>query len=297
MAPGGPTAIIVAMEPQERREDRRAFLRRLAGYGFLAGLGGTVAGAAVWQLVGRLDSGHATASVRLRIAPLSPTTSLSATTSPSPTPAIATAIDGLAPVVSRGDTSKARVALTFDDGFYSDAVESVLDVCAREGIQLTFFPKGALLERRPDLWRRAVDEGHEIGNHTFDHTPLTYFPPDDPATEGKILDQIDRWQGALDAVLGSPHPARYLRPPGGLVSDVVRAAVAKRGLEIALWTLDSGSVGGAGADQIVANVTGGATNGAIVLMHFVPSDAAALPAVVSRLEGAGFTLTTVSGVR
>ena len=289
MAPGGPAAIIVAMEPQEHREDRRAFLRRLAGYGFLAGLGGTVVGAAVWQLVGRLDSGHATASVGLRIAPLSPTTS------PSLTPAVATAIDGLAPVISGGDTSKARVALTFDDGFYSDAVESVLDVCAREKIQLTFFPKGALLERRPDLWRRAVDEGHEIGNHTFDHTPLTYFPPDDPATEGKIFDQIDRWQEALDAVLGSPHPARYLRPPGGLVSDVVRAVVAKRGLEIVLWTLDSGSVGGAGADQIVANVTGGATNGAIVLMHFIPSDAAALPAAVSRLKADGFTLTTVSG--
>jgi peptidoglycan/xylan/chitin deacetylase (PgdA/CDA1 family) len=277
------------MEPQERREDRRAFLRRLAGYGLLAGLGGTVAGAAAWQLVARQKSGHATGPTGISFAPPSPTVS--------PSPTAPAAADGLARVISQGDTSKARIALTFDDGFYPDAIESVLDACAREGIQLTFFPKGALLERRPDLWRRAVDEGHEIGNHTFDHTPLTYFPPDDPATEGKILDQIDRWQEALDAVLGTPRPARYLRPPGGMVSDVVRAAVAKRGLEIVLWTLDSGSVGGAGADQIVANVTGGVTNGAIVLMHFVPSDAAALPAVVSRLKAAGFALTTVSGAR
>jgi peptidoglycan/xylan/chitin deacetylase (PgdA/CDA1 family) len=77
---------------------------------------------------------------------------------------------------------------------------------------------------------------------------------------------------------------------------VVRAVVAKRGLQIVLWTVDSGSVGGAEADQIVVNVTGGATNGAIVLMHFIPSDAAALPAIVSRLKADGFTLTTVSGV-
>ena len=279
------------MKPPGRREDRRAFLRRLAGFGFLAGLGGTAVGAAAWQVVARLESGHASGPIGLSFAPPSPSTSLS------PTPTTVTAVDGLAPVISRGDTSKARIALTFDDGFYSDAIESVLDICAREEIQLTFFPKGALLERRPDLWRRAVDEGHEIGNHTFDHTPLTYFPPDDPATEGKIFDQIDRWQEALDAVLGAPHPARYLRPPGGMVSDVVRAAVAKRGLEIVLWTVDSGSVGGADADQIAINVKGGATNGAIVLMHFIPSDAAALPAVVSGLEAAGFTLTTVSGVR
>jgi peptidoglycan/xylan/chitin deacetylase (PgdA/CDA1 family) len=81
-----------------------------------------------------------------------------------------------------------------------------------------------------------------------------------------------------------------------MISDVVRAAVAKRGLQIVLWTLDSGSVGGAEADQIAANVTSGATNGAIVLMHFVPSDAAALPAIVSRLKAGGFSLTTVSGV-
>ena len=279
------------MKPRERREDRRAFLRRLAGYGLLAGLGGTVVGVGAWQLVARQESGQASGPIGVSFAPRSPTAP------PSLTPATVTAVDGLAPVISRGDTSKARIALTFDDGFYSDAVESVLDVCAREKMQLTFFPKGALLERRPDLWRRAVDEGHEIGNHTFDHTPLTYFPPDDPATEGKILDQIDRWQEALDALLGSPHPARYLRPPGGLVSDSVRAVVARRGLEIALWTFDSGSVGGANADEIVGNVTGGATNGAIVLMHFIPSDAAALPAIVSSLKADGFTLTTVSGVR
>ena len=284
------------MEAGERHENRRAFLRRLAGVAFLAGMGGTAIGAAAWEVLTRLESGHATGPTGISFAPPSPTAS--PLPEASPAPATAAAGDGgLAGVISRGDTSKACVALTFDDGFYPDAIESVLDACAREGIQLTFFPKGALLERRPDLWRRAVDEGHEIGNHTFDHTPLTYFPPDDPATEGKILDQLDRWQQALDAVLGSPHPARYMRPPGGMVSDVVRAVVAKRGLEIVLWTLDSGSVGGAGSDQIVANVTGGATNGAIVLMHFIPSDAAALPAIISRLKAGGFTLTTVSGVQ
>jgi len=298
LAPGGLRAIIEAMERGKHHESRRAFLRRLAGVAFLAGAGGTAIGTAAWQAVTRLESGHATGPTGISFAAPSATASLSPTptASPSPVPPAAV-VGGLAPVIAQGDTSKARVALTFDDGFYPDAIESALDVCAREGIQLTFFPKGALLERRPDLWRRAVDEGHEIGNHTFDHTPFTYFPPDDPATEGKILDQIDRWQQTMDALLGSPHPARYLRPPGGMVNDVARAAVAKRGLEIVLWTLSSGSVEGAGADQIVANVTGGATNGAIVLMHFIPSDAAALPSIVSRLKAGGFTLTTVSGVR
>ena len=282
--------MILGMKLGERRESRRAFLRWLAGGTLLAGVGGTAIGTAVWQILTRLDSGHGSAAPGLSFASPSPMAW------PSPTPPPATA-GALAPVISQGDTSKARIALTFDDGFYPDAIESVLDVCAGEGMQLTFFPKGALLERRPDLWRRAVDEGHEIGNHTFDHTPLTYFAPDDPATEGKIVDQIDRWQEALDKVLGSPHPARYLRPPGGLVSHVVRAAVAKRGLEIVLWSVDAGSVSGADADQMVANVEDGSTNGAIVVMHFVPSAAAALPAIVSGLKAGGFTLTTVSGVR
>jgi len=74
------------------------------------------------------------------------------------------------PVVWRGDASgPPRVALTFDDGPHPEATPRVLDALARAGVRATFFVVGAHVERWPALVRRIHDEGHVVGNHSFEH--------------------------------------------------------------------------------------------------------------------------------
>ena len=64
------------------------------------------------------------------------------------------------------------VALTFDDGPDPRWTPAVLDVLRRHGVHATFFVVGARVLEHPDLTRRVVDEGHEIGNHTFSHVEV-----------------------------------------------------------------------------------------------------------------------------
>ena len=68
------------------------------------------------------------------------------------------------------------VGLTFDDGPDPDVTPAVLDVLAAAGVRSTFFVLTDRAARHPDLVRRAVREGHEIGLHGPDHRRLTTRP-------------------------------------------------------------------------------------------------------------------------
>ncbi|MFD0744480.1 polysaccharide deacetylase family protein [Phytohabitans flavus] len=65
------------------------------------------------------------------------------------------------------------IALTFDDGPDPQWTPRILDVLARHGAHATFFQVGSQVNAHPDLARRVVAEGHEIGSHTFSHAWLS----------------------------------------------------------------------------------------------------------------------------
>nr|MDQ3102034.1 polysaccharide deacetylase family protein [Bacteroidota bacterium] len=61
------------------------------------------------------------------------------------------------------------VFLTFDDGPIADVTPWVLDTLARSDARSTFFCIGRNVEREPEIFKRLKDEGHAIGNHTYEH--------------------------------------------------------------------------------------------------------------------------------
>jgi len=61
-----------------------------------------------------------------------------------------------------------RVALTFDGG-PSEWTPPILDPLSKHSAPATFFEIGSAAERRPDLVRRLIADGHEVGNHTSSH--------------------------------------------------------------------------------------------------------------------------------
>src|SRR5579862_4571618 len=68
-----------------------------------------------------------------------------------------------------GNRDLPEVALTFDDGPHPESRALILDILHREQIHATFFDVGINMAAHPDLVRRTLDEGSEIGNHSEDH--------------------------------------------------------------------------------------------------------------------------------
>lgn len=75
-------------------------------------------------------------------------------------------------VIRRGKVPSKTVVLTFDDGPHPEWTPQILDILKAEGVHATFFEVGAQAEREPELVKRVIAEGHEIGNHSFSHPDL-----------------------------------------------------------------------------------------------------------------------------
>ena len=69
----------------------------------------------------------------------------------------------------RMDKSERAVYLTFDDGPIPESTPFILDTLRKYGAKATFFMVGENVLRNHDLYNRIVEEGHQVGNHTFNH--------------------------------------------------------------------------------------------------------------------------------
>ncbi len=195
-------------------------------------------------------------------------------------------------VLVSGSAATRCVALTFDMGEKAaGGTPAVLDALKKEGAQATFFLTGQWAEANPELVRRMVAEGHELGNHSYDHPDFT------TVGEAEMLSQLDRTEAIVQKI--TPAGLRpYFRPPFGAYNDKVRAAVAKRGYHILYWTLDSADwrnemeVG-----DVVTRVVGKTNPGDIVVFHgYTEKTAAAMLQVLPQLKAKGYCLRTLSEV-
>ncbi|MFI7590602.1 bifunctional polysaccharide deacetylase/glycosyltransferase family 2 protein [Micromonospora sp. NPDC049359] len=204
-------------------------------------------------------------------------------------------LDGDEPV-SRALPAR-TIALTFDDGPDPRWTPQVLDVLRRHGAHATFFVVGARVNEHPELVRRMLAEGHEIGSHTFTHADLAAVPP---------------WRRDLElsltrkAIAGATgREVTLLRPPFSSVPtaltgpeyDALRAA-AGVGHVAVLADQDTRDWQRPGVDQIARAATPKRGRGAVVLMHDGGGDRAQTVAALDRLLPAltdqGYRFTTVS---
>ncbi|OXY97669.1 bi-functional transferase/deacetylase [Streptomyces diastatochromogenes] len=207
------------------------------------------------------------------------------------------------PVIANAATAvhtarpKARtIALTFDDGPDPIWTPRILDVLRRNHVRATFFVVGTEVVAHPELVRRIVAEGHQIGIHTFTHPDLSRLAP---------------WQRSLElretqlAVAGAAGvTTALLRPPyssnNGALNDadwsVLKQADAA-GYVTVLSTQDAEDWQRPGTDRILANATPHGHAGQILLMHDGGGDrsqtVAALHKLIPRLKAQGFRFATV----
>ncbi|MBB5624861.1 polysaccharide deacetylase family protein [Sphaerisporangium krabiense] len=177
------------------------------------------------------------------------------------------------------------IALTFDDG-PGPYTAKLLDILRAHRTKVTFFLIGGRVEKDPRTARRIARDGHQIGNHTYDHPHLTTLFDDE------IRDEIARAQDAIQAATG--RRPDILRPPYGDTDARVGAIAAEFGLSQIVWNGSSRDWELRNAVAIREKVLGLAKRDRVVLMHDIqPATVKAMPRILTALEKKGYHVVTV----
>ncbi len=200
---------------------------------------------------------------------------------------------GRARVVTQGDTSRKRVALTFDAGADRGYTEQILDTLKANRVSASFGMTGQWAEANPDLVRRMVAEGHHLLNHTYSHDSFTGLSTGrGPMSRERRWSELDRTESAIQRA-GGGVVTPYFRPPYGDYDASVLDDVGARGYGVvAMWTVDSLGWRGVSRAEIEGRCLRLAEPGAIYIFHVgaQAADGPALPAVIAGLRAQGYEM-------
>ena len=116
--------------------------------------------------------------------------------------------------------------MTFDDGPHATNTPKLLEMAAERHIKLTFFVLGECVEQNPDVLRREVAEGHEIGNHSWSHPNLAKL------SDADVRSQLQRTEDIIVKTAGIK--PKLMRPPYGELTKRQRILIHSIGSDPAL---------------------------------------------------------------
>lgn len=152
------------------------------------------------------------------------------------------------------------VAITFDDGPNPSFTPQILDILKEKGVKATFFVVGLHVKKYPEVARRIVAEGHDIGNHTYTHKDLV------PSTRRMVLAQVHKTDQTIKRVTGVS--TNLFRPPRGIYSNAVRRLlVEEEGYRFVLWSVSSTDWRKISPKKILKRIARYTRPGAILLFH------------------------------
>ena len=184
--------------------------------------------------------------------------------------------------------SQKTLAMTFDDGPHPSLTPKLLDLLKERNIKCTFFLIGQQVKMYPDIVRRIIAEGHEIGNHTWTHCSLT------SRSDEQIRNELKKSEEAVHEVAGvRPH---LMRPPYGAVNSRIKDLMfTEFGYTTIMWSVDPQDWRRPGVAAVTSRLVNGAHPGAIMLSHDIhPPTIQAMPAMFDQLLAQGYQFVTVS---
>lgn len=182
------------------------------------------------------------------------------------------------------------VALTFDDGPSATGTERILRVLEKQDVRATFFMVGTLAKARPDLARRVVAAGHDVGTHTYSHKRLASL------RFAQARREIVMGRRAVESVTGRPTP--LVRPPYGALNDASWRAVRDAQAIAVLWDVDPRDWTKPGSRRIADHVISHVRPGSVVLLHDGGGDrlqtARSLSRIIRELRKRGYVFVTLT---
>jgi peptidoglycan/xylan/chitin deacetylase (PgdA/CDA1 family) len=175
-----------------------------------------------------------------------------------------------------------KVAITFDDGPNPEYTEKLLDGLKERNVTATFFLIGSEVKEYPDIVKRMDEEGHLIGNHTYEHVNLC-----ETDTE-QVKWQVEQTNDLIYEVTGKC-PV-YIRPPYGSWSKELEDMTGM--LEI-LWTVDPRDWECNDTGTLIERVLAAVTDDSIILFHDASASSVdAALSVVDILTERGYEFVT-----
>lgn len=228
---------------------------------------------------------HPAAAARSGV-PAAPAASPAASSSATPTAGAATALPAQ---IEHGPRSRPQLALTFHGQGDPAQAEAMLSAAEEGGARLTVLAVGSWLDAYPQLAKRVLGGGHELGNHTQTHGDIGSM---DEAEAGA---EITRCAARLRELTGSQ--GRWFRPSQARLTTPRVVALAQRAgyphlLSYDVDTLDYTDPGPTAVRQAVADQAG---PGSVVSLHFGhPGTLAALPGILDDLRRRGLRAVTTT---
>lgn len=191
------------------------------------------------------------------------------------------------------------VYLTFDDGPDNKNTPQILDILRDENVPATFYVLGAMVEAYPDVLKRIFNEGHAIGNHSYNHKyNELYSSPWEFIAQFQRTDEIIMEQIGVRPLI--------IRAPGGTYGafnadywDMVKSS----GYVEHDWNVSSGDATPKGAtayeeiENIVSQINTYNFKSAIVLMHSTAAKdetVKALPDIIHFFKDRGYTFGVIT---
>ena len=180
------------------------------------------------------------------------------------------------------------IALTFDDGPNPTLTPKLLDLLAAHHMKATFFVIGQNAADHPDILRRAVREGHEIGNHSWSHPNLAKMSDEAARRE------LQKTEDAIVAAIGKK--PTLMRPPyGSITANQKRWINNEFGYRIIIWDVDPLDWKRPGPSVVTSRILKETRPGSIVLAHDIhPPTIEAMVATFNQLDAKGFKSVIVS---
>ena len=178
------------------------------------------------------------------------------------------------------------IYITFDDGPHQAHTIEILEILKNHGVTATFFFNGILVEKYPDIVAKVINEGHQIGYHSYEHESLKgvgfYSIYNDLQVGKKLLSQY----GVKEFLY---------RPPYGDLSLSSFFLLVLNGWKIIMWSVE-GRDSFDTEEEIINNLdVKNITMGSIILLHDVyEKTPKVLPVILNNLIRAGFKLNKLS---
>ena len=153
---------------------------------------------------------------------------------------------------------KSKIHLTFDDGPHPIITPQILEILKIHNQKALFFCIGKNIEQYPEIVKQIVEQGHEMGNHSYSHSIGFDFSPSE-----RVKIELEKTNNLIEQFTGKSN--RLFRPPFGVTNPNIAKAVKQLGLKTIGWSIRS--LDTVKSPSVVRERLMNAKSGDIILFH------------------------------